>query len=567
MIKRLQPIISVIVLSILLAVPLYFATAWAARTLGIQETTLSMREAYQLALEQAVQWDDSVQLFTMTSVDLDRPQTVDGTTGFLPHWNVDFVASNNELYHVEIRDGQITSHTPQGTASFADSLWPNTDELFMDSPDIVQAAINKGLRPYEGDWARGINFIFTRIDNQPQIIVRGATQSGLPAFYSFNPQDGAISAGAERSVSEGGVYLVRNIAELSIVEREFEKLLPDSYNVPANISALTTVSLSEGQSAIFAGTDTRRDFLFTEQAQLFASYDSGATWESLDIPFGQADAILNITATPDGLSIFVGTTEGLFFAQGINRGKDFVWRKLEQGLPVGYITSLAISPSFVEDREIWVVIGKPDTRNSLWARPGSEGLFHSVDGGRSWEKVGSAPPNITDLALAPNTNTSTTIFVTSGKSNLFKSTDGGQEWVQLPLSDTGFSQLAISPTFAKDGTLFVATGSGVWRSEDGGLNWTLLTSDMSYPTNAAIAIKVSPDFSQDQTVVFSAFRGGLIISRDRGETWHVLDLGKLMGDSTPRAIAFAVNGDIVFAMYPLLGWNYLVAPPEDPGQP
>lgn len=84
---------------------------------------------------------------------------------------------------------------------------------------------------------------------------------------------------------------------------------------------------------------------------------------------------------------------------------------------------------------------------------------------------------------------------------------------------------------------------------------------MTYPASAALSVHVSPTYNQDQIVVYGAFRGGLTISHDRGETWQRSDLSGL-GDPTPRAIAFLDGKTLVLSTYPLLGWKPLYEQPQ-----
>lgn len=527
-------------------------------TLQTGKYALSMFEAYQLALQEARRWDESARLYVMTSVDADRPAEYDGTTGRLPHWNIDFVASGNALYHIEIREGKIVQAAEQGTASYKESLPPG--EGFVDSPELARLALDKGLRPYLGKWARGLNFIFTSESGSHRIIVRGASRNGWPAFLTFDARAGTLLAGAERSFTGGGLYALPVPKGLggSVTKGVVKQILPQPGHIADNIATIAVVRNTTGgeNTVIYAGTDTRRDASFTERAQLLVSPDGGVTWLSPDGPFSTADAILHIQVTPDGSALFVGTTDGLFYAQGVSPDALISWRTPERGLPKGHITSLALSPSFREDQTVWTSVGIPNIESSLWAAPGSEGLFRSTDGGRSWERVTSAPANVRDIALSPDYLSDHTLFVISDQVGIFKSSDNGNTWIHLPLPESGPNQVAVSPNFAADRTLFVASIQGLWCSEDAGENWVLLTKGMTYPENAAINVHISPAYGRDRTVVYGAFRGGLAISHDRGETWERIDLMDL-GDPTPRAIAFLDEKTLILSTYPLLGWKPL----------
>jgi BNR/Asp-box repeat len=81
--------------------------------------------------------------------------------------------------------------------------------------------------------------------------------------------------------------------------------------------------------------------------------------------------------------------------------------------------------------------------------------------------------------------------------------------------------LAISPDFAHDHLCFAACESGLFRSENGGLNW----EDALQPLNltsklSAAAVAFSPDFASDHQV-FAGVQGGILHSYDGGKTWNI----------------------------------------------
>ena len=84
--------------------------------------------------------------------------------------------------------------------------------------------------------------------------------------------------------------------------------------------------------------------------------------------------------------------------------------------------------------------------------------------------------------------------------------------------------LAMSPSFAQDGICFAARSSGLYRSEDGGDTWHFAYDalDLEAPL-ATMAVVVSPDFESDQSV-FAGVVGGILRSYDGGQSWHVATL-------------------------------------------
>lgn len=111
---------------------------------------------------------------------------------------------------------------------------------------------------------------------------------------------------------------------------------------------------------------------------------------------------------------------------------------------------------------------------------------------------------------------------------IVRSGDGGRTWA---VSDAGTGSVdyasavhdfAFSPGFAADHTVFAATWGGLFKSTDGGINWTWLEGAYSGPPGAYTTIAVAPNFSQSGQVL-AADWGGLLRSDDGGAHWERFD--------------------------------------------
>ncbi len=171
----------------------------------------------------------------------------------------------------------------------------------------------------------------------------------------------------------------------------------------------------------------------------------------------------------------------------------------------------------------------------LWGDTGDRGLFKTVDGGATWQKLRQGLPagrlaGANDVVMDPaNPNTLYVSFYQrlrrayrfdSGgpDSGIFKSTDGGKSWRRLtrglPAGDLGRIGLAI---YRKNPRILMAVvehgfnpaekdpaygdmsrlGSGVYRSADGGETWTYLNRHSVRPFFFS-QIRINP--SNDQHV-------------------------------------------------------------------
>ncbi|NNE07226.1 MAG: hypothetical protein HKN20_01565, partial [Gemmatimonadetes bacterium] len=153
----------------------------------------------------------------------------------------------------------------------------------------------------------------------------------------------------------------------------------------------------------------------------------------------------------------------------------------------------------------------PVTQNRIYAAMASGGIFRSDDSGVNWTPIFDDQPTLTigDIAIDPNDPS--TLWAGTGEANahsfswfgmgVFKSTNGGATWEHKGLSDTRYiGRVVVDPNdsdrvwVAATGILYgTGTNRGVYRSTDGGDNWTqtLFVNDSTacidiaiHPTNA-----------------------------------------------------------------------------------
>src|SRR5881296_2364248 len=157
-----------------------------------------------------------------------------------------------------------------------------------------------------------------------------------------------------------------------------------------------------------------------------------------------------------------------------------------------------LGPSVAGGR-VAAVVGVPGDRGVYYIGAAAGGVWKTVDGGDSWEAVFKDQPtaSIGAIALAPsNPNV---VWVGTGEGNprndvvdgrgVFRTADGGKTWQKvLFVNDTtGVADLIMVPGNPR--VLFAGlwqfvrypwelvsggSGSGIFRSTDGGLTWSRL---------------------------------------------------------------------------------------------
>jgi photosystem II stability/assembly factor-like uncharacterized protein len=170
----------------------------------------------------------------------------------------------------------------------------------------------------------------------------------------------------------------------------------------------------------------------------------------------------------------------------------------------------------------------------LFACSDEFGVYKSMDGGVTWDKINNGLPNTKAWSIALHATDPNTLWVSlGGGGGVYKSTDGGKNWTN---SSTGISDLNPKTVFRTIATaksnpdyLYCSAweGSGsTYRSTDGGATWTRLVSRGSHNTiiggtgNSGTLvfqrINVDPN---DAKHVVGACEGMVVQSFDAGATW------------------------------------------------
>jgi photosystem II stability/assembly factor-like uncharacterized protein len=123
-------------------------------------------------------------------------------------------------------------------------------------------------------------------------------------------------------------------------------------------------------------------------------------------------------------------------------------------------------------------------------------IFKSTDGGQTWNAIGTPEfwyGHVTSGVIDPgNANI---IYVGHGM-GVFKSTDSGANWSLTPSPPHDICALAIDPTNGQ--TLYAASGLGrhnptnIYKTNNGGMSWTLLSGFPTIHNNRINAIAVHP---------------------------------------------------------------------------
>jgi len=287
--------------------------------------------------------------------------------------------------------------------------------------------------------------------------------------------------------------------------------------------------------------------------------DYGRIWTPIfdDQPSGSIGAIAVAPSDPN--IIYVGSGEGLqrpdlSTGDGIYKSTDAgkTWEHL--GLRDGQqIPQIVVDPHD-PNRLFVAVLGHPYGANA------ERGIFRSTDGGRTFEKVLYKNDNIggVDVILDPS-NAQTVLAVLWEQrqgpwengvfrgtgSGLFKSTDGGSTWkpitTGLPGAEDGLSRIGLGVAPADPKRLYAVVNAtkhaGVYRSDDSGESWKLANSDSRLVGYGGDMNEIRSDPKNADIVYIAAVASWK--STDGGKTWAMFR-GAPGGDDYHR---FWINPD------------------------
>ncbi len=250
---------------------------------------------------------------------------------------------------------------------------------------------------------------------------------------------------------------------------------------------------------------------------------------------GRVSAVVGIPQEP--FTFFMASTGGGIW-QTTDAGTS--WENIsDPDIPCGSMGAIAVAPS--DPQVLYVGTGSPDPRGNVSA---GIGVYRSTDGGDSWTFIGlKNAGQIGKIVVHPKNPDHVwvgvlgNIFGKNEERGVFMSKDGGKNWDKvLYVSDqTGCIDLVINPenprilyagmwTAERKPWTFIdgSEEGGIYRSKDGGLNWSKMKGGLPQGTVGRVGLAVSPADPDRLWVLIEAkeeTKGGLYRSDDGGTSF------------------------------------------------
>jgi photosystem II stability/assembly factor-like uncharacterized protein len=356
-------------------------------------------------------------------------------------------------------------------------------------------------------------------DNTTSLAIGSASRICFPSDFDAYEFVGVSSAG------KGGVYRVD--------EGGAYDLGPEADIVSLDIAGDGGIELVAGGS----------------NSQLWHSPDGGESWQpSRKAPTGDGACYVAFSADFANSGVAYAVTSGTESAFSISRDSCLTWNQTSLiDSKISDIIDLAPSPQYSQDNTLFMLTHKDGGEHSLWRR--REG---------AWERVYcTSLPDVDKLErveLSPRYDDDNRVVllagVGSGNPSIWKSSDDGQNFSRrnTPLPIKAWAVVDDSHWFIGG---FDGANGIVYNTSNSGLTYSEGVVVGDQPLNF---IALSPNYSQDETLLVGNRDGWVYWSEDNGKSFQPLPFD---------AVSSPLSGVITVAFDPGYGSNGTVYASSD----
>jgi len=218
------------------------------------------------------------------------------------------------------------------------------------------------------------------------------------------------------------------------------------------------------------------------------------------------------------------------------------WSNISDGFFGGSVGSVAVSES--DNNVIYVGNGEVTVRGNVSS---GDGMWKSVNAGKTWKNIGlpnsrhiprvRVHPKNSDIVFAAVLGD---LYKSTDERGIYKSVNGGDTWQKVLFAnkDAGAVDLVFDPNNSR--ILYATTwnvrrtpyslssggeGSALWKSIDGGDSWINISTNDGLPGGiwGISGVAVSPVNSDIVYALIENKKGGIYKSFDAGKTWKLIN--------------------------------------------
>lgn len=308
---------------------------------------------------------------------------------------------------------------------------------------------------------------------------------------------------------------------------------------------------------------------------VFKSTDGGLTWSArnnglTDPGFGLV--FRGFTVQPGNSNIVYAQAEEPTAVDGreFNRVRGRVYQTIDGGANWSLLWTgenlaryLLIDPGNNNHLYLSTGIFDREANNSDCAAgvgaAGGVGVLASTNGGANWSPVNNGLTDLYIGSLRMHPTDPTILFAATGNnacsgaaegnivSGLFRSTDGGANWSKVVADD-----ILTTVNFAPSNPDIVYAGSATafYRSSNGGVTWTKLNKPSASEwgpegVRAGVPIDVIVDAADANRLYANNYGGGVFRSSDGAQTWEIWSRGYSGADVHQVAIPAGSGGRVL----------------------
>jgi len=467
--------------------------------------------------------DASIPEETITSVDIaydasDNPFVFIGTSTGGGGGSVWYISQSG--YPAQWTDLELDLDVLAVAASpeFADS-----DEIFAVADNGTDTVAYSNLHGEVGGWSE----LATLYDDDgDSFVAASASRICFPDDFSDDNYEFFVGLSADKSnpdLAGGSVYRVDDGHAYCLGNE-------DSDIKDKDIISLDIIG-SYGATSLMAGT-----FAGTEGKVIYST-DDGDSWDTASKdPSGDGKTFVVIDGDFDESGIAWAAGAGDDGAVSLTVDGGDLWNQISLvSTAIDEILDVSFSTNYAVD----------ETRFLLTTGGGVDSLWR--DDGTNWERVftSSQFDTIDKVMVSINFPKDETVYVAdSSGPTLYRSTDGGNDWGAIS-NNPG----ALTAWIVLDADTVLTGGDGVvWKTGNHGRRaW----DDYDIDGGTVVSFSVSPNFTNDDTLLLGDDEGQVFISEERGEDWDMV--GSALDATTNTIVAFDSDYDMNGFIYAAAG--------------